>query len=151
MTSGRNLLAICAASGFLMFSRAEAADELSHAIAAQPLAQALTDFALQTGLQLVYVSEIAGTQLSPGAPRGITFHNALERLLDGSGLSFEFLNDRAVRIFAASNCASVPGCGASIQGTTAADSPSRHPSSDRDVLDEVLVTGVRWWLDPAQA
>jgi len=150
MTSGRNLLAICATSGVLLFSRAEASEELSHTIAAQPLAQALTDFALQTGLQLVYVSEIAGTQVSAGAPRGLTFHSALERLLDGTGLSFEFLNDRTVRIFAASNCALAPGCGASTQGGTAiaAGNPSRRPSPHNDVLGEVLVTGVRWWLDP---
>src|SRR5262245_46564418 len=147
MTSGRNLLAICAASGFLMFSRAEAADELSHAIAAQPLAQALTDFALQTGLQLVYVSEIAGTQLSPGAPRGITFHHALERLLDGSGLSFEFLNDRTVRIFADSSCGAASGCPGPSIGAAAltTENPSRPPT-----LDEMIVTGLRWWLNPTQ-
>ncbi len=45
MTSVRNLLAICATSGFLVFSRAEASAELSHDIAAQPLAQALSEFA----------------------------------------------------------------------------------------------------------
>ena len=52
MTSVRNLLAICATSGFLVFSHAEASEELSHDIAAQPLAQALSEFATQTGLQL---------------------------------------------------------------------------------------------------
>ena len=45
MTSVRNLLAICATSGFLVFSHAEASEELSHDIAAQPLAQALSEFA----------------------------------------------------------------------------------------------------------
>ena len=68
MTSVRNLLAICATSGFLVFSRAEASEELSHDIAAQPLAQALSEFATQTGLQVVYVSGIAATQASKRAP-----------------------------------------------------------------------------------
>ena len=62
MTSVRNLLAMCATWGFLVFSNAEASEELSRDIAAQPLAPALSEFATQTGLQLVYVSEIAATQ-----------------------------------------------------------------------------------------
>ena len=86
MTSVRNLLAICATSGFLVFSRAEASEELSHDIAAQPLAQALSEFATQTGLQVVYVSGIAATQTSKRAPRGLPAADALQRLLAGTGL-----------------------------------------------------------------
>ena len=86
MTPVRNLLAICATSGFLVFSRAEASEELSHDIAAQPLAQALSEFATQTGLQLVYVSGIAATQASKRAPRGLAAADALQRLLAGTGL-----------------------------------------------------------------
>jgi hypothetical protein len=70
MTPVRNLLAICATSGFLVLSRAEASAELSHDIAAQPLAQALSEFATQTDLQVVYVSGIAATQTSKRATRG---------------------------------------------------------------------------------
>ena len=62
MTPVRNLLAISATWGFLVLSNAEASEELSHDIAAQPLAQALSEFAAQTGLQLVYVSEIAASR-----------------------------------------------------------------------------------------
>ena len=58
MTPVRNLLAICATWGFLVVSRAEASAELLGDIAAQPLAQALSELAAQTGLQLVYVSEL---------------------------------------------------------------------------------------------
>ena len=86
MTPVRNLLAICATSGFLVFSRAEASEELSHDIAAQPLAQALSEFATQTGLQVVYVSGIAATQASKRAPRGLPAADALQRLLAGTGL-----------------------------------------------------------------
>ena len=68
MTSVRNLLAICATWGLLVFSHAEASEKLSRDIAPQPLAQALSEFATQTGLQLVDVSEIAATQVSKGAP-----------------------------------------------------------------------------------
>ena len=110
MTPVRNLLAICATSGFLAFARAEASAELSHDIAAQPLAQALSEFANQTGLQLIYVSEIAAKQASNGASRGLAAPDALRRLLAGTGLRFEFLNDRTVRIFAGSHCALPSGC-----------------------------------------
>src|SRR5512145_647313 len=96
-----NLLAICATSGLLVFSRAEASAQLSYDIAAQPLAQALSEFATQTGLQLVYVSEIAATRVSSRAPRGLPADDALQRLLAGTGLRFEFLNDRTIRIFVA--------------------------------------------------
>ena len=126
MTSVRNLLAICATSGFLVFSRAEASEELSHDIAAQPLAQALSEFATQTGLQVVYVSGIAATQASKRAPRGLAAADALQRLLAGTGLRFEFLNDRTVRIFAGSSCALPSGCAGPPVGAAAlaAERPS---------------------------
>src|SRR5688572_8474458 len=110
MTPVRNLLAICAASGFLVFSTAEASEELSRDIAAQPLAQALSEFATQTGLQVVYVSGIAANQASRGAPRGLPAPEALQRLLAGTGLRFEFLNARTVRILAVPSCAVPSGC-----------------------------------------
>ena len=112
MTPVRSLLAICAASGFLVFSPAEASEKLSHDIAAQPLTQALSEFATQTGLQVVYVSGIAATRTSKRAPRGLPAADALKRLLEGTGLRFEFLNDRTVRIFAKSSCALPSGCAA---------------------------------------
>jgi len=104
MTSVRNLLAICASSGFLVFSPAEASEELSRDIAAQPLAQALSQFATQTDLQVVYVSGVVASQDSKGAPRGLPAAEALQRLLAGTGLRFEFLNARTVRIFEESSC-----------------------------------------------
>ncbi len=152
MTSVRNLLAICAASGFLAFSPAEASEELSRDIAAQPLAQALSEFATQTGLQLVYVSGVAATQDSKRAPRGLPPADALQRLLEDTGLRFEFLNDRTVRIFAGSSCALPSGCAGPPSGAAAlaAERPP-GPPSPHDRLEEVIVTGARWWLDPAHA
>jgi outer membrane receptor protein involved in Fe transport len=72
---------------------------LQAAIAPQPVASALAEFAHQTGLQVVYVSEIARERMSKGAPVGLASADALRQLLDGSGLGFEFLNARTVRIF----------------------------------------------------
>jgi iron complex outermembrane recepter protein len=145
MTSVRKLLAICASWGFLVFSHAEASEELSRDIAAQPLAQALSEFATQTSLQLIYVSEIAATQGSKGAPRGLAAPDALQRLLEGTGLRFEFLNDRTIRIFAGSSCESPPDCSGPLPGPSARSSRPRSPG---DPLEEVIVTDLRWWLDP---
>jgi outer membrane cobalamin receptor len=148
MTSGGNLLAMCATWGFLVLSRAEASEKLSHDIAAQPLAQALSEFATQTGLQFVYVSEIAATQGSKGAPRGLMSIDALQHLLEGTGLRFEFLNDRTVRIFVGSNCVLPSGCAGSVPraAALAAERPSR-PASPPDPLEEVFVTRSRLWLN----
>src|SRR5687768_13203006 len=135
MTPVRNLLAICATSAFLVFSPAEASEELSRDIAAQPLAQALSEFATQTGLQLVYVSEIAATYTSGSAPRGLAAADALERLLTGTGLRFEFLNSRTVRIFAEASCSWPSGCaGAYVGGAVLAAERSARPSSPGDPL-----------------
>jgi len=152
MTSVRKLLAMCATWGFLVFSHAEASEVLSRDIAAQPLAQALSEFAAQTGLQLIYVSEIVATQVSKRAPRGLTVPDALQRLLEGTGLRFEFMNDRTIRIFAGSGCALPSGCAGPIPGGAAlpAERPSGPPSPD-DPLDEVIVIGSRWWLNPTEA
>lgn len=149
MSSVRNLLAICATLGFLVFARAEASEKLSHDIAAQPLTQALSEFANQTGLQLIYVSEIAAKQASNGASRGLAAPDALRRLLADTGLHFEFLNERTVRILAGLSCASPSGCVGPPFGA-AAPAPVR-PSARRsppDSLEEVTVAGTRLWLDP---
>ena len=55
-------------------------------IPAQPLAQALEAFARQTGLQLVYVSDVVHDQRSRAVSSGLSASNALGRLLEGTGL-----------------------------------------------------------------
>ena len=70
-------------------------------IPAQPLAQALEAFARQTGLQLVYVSELVHDQRSRAVSSGLSASNALGRLLEGTGLQFEYLTSRSVHILAA--------------------------------------------------
>jgi iron complex outermembrane recepter protein len=70
-------------------------------IPAQPLAQALEAFARQTGLQLVYVSEVVHDQRSRAVSSGLSASNALGRLLEGSGLQFQYLTPRSVQILAA--------------------------------------------------
>src|SRR5450631_3303403 len=70
-------------------------------IPAEPLAQALEAFARQTGNQLVYVSDILREQRSHAVPAGLGANEALARMLEGTGLEFQFLTPRSIRILAA--------------------------------------------------
>jgi Secretin and TonB N terminus short domain len=79
----------------------EAAVALTADIPAQPLAQALAGFADQTGLQFVYVSDVVRNRKSHAASAGLSAQDALARILEGTGLRFEFLTARTVRILAA--------------------------------------------------
>ena len=107
-------------------------------IGPRPVAEALAAFGRQTGLQLIYVSTIAETQQSKGARAGLTASEALTQLLDGTGLTFEFLNARTVKIFA------VPAVVPTL--TTSSSTPprtERRGSSRVLGLDEVVITGTR--------
>jgi iron complex outermembrane recepter protein len=70
-------------------------------IPAQPIAQALETFARQTGLQLVYVSGDVRKQRSHSVSAGIGANEALARMLEGTGLRFEYLTARSIRILPA--------------------------------------------------
>jgi len=75
-------------------------DALAADIPAQPLAQALEAFRRQTGLQLIYVSSVISNQRSQAVAAGLNADEALGRLLEGTGLRFEHLSPRSIRIFA---------------------------------------------------
>ena len=95
-------------------------------IPAQPLAQALAAFASQTGLQVVYVSDVIRNQRSQAVSAGLRIDEALARLLQGSGLRFEYLNPHTLRILAV---------------TPPRTSASNDPAAEQ--LDEVVVAGSR--------
>src|ERR1700674_1481221 len=79
---------------------AQPAATLPTDIPAQALDPALLEFARQSQLQLIYVSKVVIGRTTKGAPAGLTPVATLGRLLDGTGLSYEFLNARTVRVFA---------------------------------------------------
>src|SRR5580704_16833302 len=96
-------------------------------IPAQPLAQALAAFGRQTGLQLVYVSSVIGNQKSQAVTAGLRADEALARMLQGTGLRFEHLTPRGIRIFAG-------------VGTPPATAPRVLTTEARD---EVIITANR--------
>jgi iron complex outermembrane recepter protein len=121
-------------------SGADPAVTLAADIGPRPVAEALAAFGRQTGLQLIYVSTIAEAQQSKGARAGLTASEALTQLLEGTGLRFEFLNARTVRIFPAPTVvptavASLPAAPHSAQGRAAAGAYAVNQ------LEEVVITG----------
>jgi outer membrane receptor protein involved in Fe transport len=81
-------------------ARAQAVEPTTLAtdIPAQPLTEALAAFAQQTGLQLVYVSGIVRNQKSHAVSAGLNAQQGLTRLLQGTGLRFEYLTPHSIRI-----------------------------------------------------
>jgi outer membrane receptor protein involved in Fe transport len=124
--------------GVIFLSTATGAEpvRLSADIAPRPLTEALAAFGRQTGLQLIYVSSVAETQHSNGAPAGLAAPAALAQLLDGTGLTFEFLNARTVRIYAAPTI---------LPTLTPSSPPAPHGVAQARAvgLEEVVVSGAR--------
>ena len=112
--------------------QARAAPTLSADIAPGPVSGALADFARQTGLQLVYVSEIAQGRTSGGSRAGTAPALALSELLEGTGLAYTFVNDRTVRIYILAPVAAAPRIPAAQQ-----------PPALAQPLDEVIVLASR--------
>jgi hypothetical protein len=99
---GSFVLAIAALlAGMAWASSPVPTEPLSPALASQPLSKALAAYARHTGIQVIYVSAVARDQRSAALPAGLAPAEALTRLLEHSGLRFEFVNPRTVRIFEA--------------------------------------------------
>src|SRR5258708_21604332 len=67
----------------------------------------VTKFASQTGIQVIYLSENANGRMSQGVQGGLSPPATVAAMLNGTGLDFQFLNDRTVRIYSAHNSPSV--------------------------------------------
>ena len=67
-------------------------------IPAEPLANALNDLAEQSGLQVMFASELVARLGSPEVRGSLTAAEALQRLLGNTGLRFEFVNPHTIAI-----------------------------------------------------
>ncbi|MPT07815.1 MAG: TonB-dependent siderophore receptor, partial [Pseudomonas sp.] len=65
---------------------------------AQPLDQALTTFADQAGLHLLYTTGDVAGQVSPALQGNYSVEQALQQLLAGSGMSWQFSEARTVTL-----------------------------------------------------
>lgn len=74
------------------------AQPMTFDIAPKPLNLALTEFAQQAGLQVVFVAEIGRDLSTPGLSGSYTPQAALNQLLAGTPFGYDFLNPRTVTI-----------------------------------------------------
>jgi outer membrane receptor protein involved in Fe transport len=114
-------------------------------IGAQPMDDALNEFARQSGLQVILqTAEVKGIK-APKVEGTFTVQDALGRLLENSGLEFEYLNERTVAVRPK----------AAVQGKAAAseiygeertvrvaqvDLPASQAGPNDAVLEEIVVT-----------
>ena len=114
--------------------------KLTH-IAAQDLGPALKQLAQSRSLQVLYLSTTVRDVQTRGANGDITANEAFDQLLDGTGLTYRYLDENTVTIVPLSDPAPSEGPGASLRppagGATAADSRAQHAktlTSDRILL-----------------
>ena len=150
------LLTATALSG-IAESQAKPKERVAFDIAPQPLAAALRVFATQAHLQILHRDEDVSlyTLVAPKVTGEYSSEEALGRLLNGSGIGYEFVNDWTVRLVA-------PGeGGAGTERTTGTVTPRRAEppptrlavatpdvervdnSSSESTLQEVLVTATK--------
>lgn len=82
-------------------ARADGDAQRAFDIPAQPLAQALKQFADQTGLQLAFETALTTGRTSPEVKGEFSTGEALKQLLQGTGLRYDFLDDRTVAVSSA--------------------------------------------------
>ncbi|MBL8265607.1 TonB-dependent receptor plug domain-containing protein, partial [Steroidobacter sp.] len=131
---------LCVLAGLGTTSPAVLAQESSTAgvlkaeIAPQAVAEALTALARQSGLQIIYGTDIVQGLRSNGAPAGLSASETLERVLDGTGLTYEFLNDHTVTIVRR------PASSAALTRTSL---PTQAEADDAGRIEEIVVTATK--------
>ncbi len=156
-------VATVVAAACLSLARIAIADQISASsrqsthIDAQPLGPALQQFAKQRGIQLVYRSDVVKDRKTAGADGDLTVEEALKSLLNGTGLTYQFLEDNGIMILkvgthGSGSVSRAPIAVASDASEGATASPSAQTESrssttaglvqaaDRDSVSEVLVT-----------
>ncbi len=76
-------------------------------IPAEPLADALNDLAQQSGLEILFSSDVVERLRSPALKGALSAEEALRRLLANTHLRFRFVNPHTITI--AEEAAAVPG------------------------------------------
>jgi len=93
--------------GFLVVCSSAAAQESRHvvphglSIPAEPLEDALNALAQQSGLQILFSSDLVARLRGPEVKGSLTAEEALERLLANTALRFEFVNAHTITILRA--------------------------------------------------
>src|SRR5688572_9276953 len=94
-------IALLLSSSFLSAAEVAAVDDQSKPkidIAAGPAGQALKQFIAQTGLQLLFDYNAVNRLTTQPVNGHLEAAEALKRMLEGTGLTFEFVNERTVTV-----------------------------------------------------
>ena len=127
-------------------------------IAPQALDTALEEFAERSGLQVIYLADVAKGKQSPGAEPDLSYQATLDQLLSSTDLEYEFLNDNTVTLQAVAeeggdsdsgNASPAPipmvRATASQAQTTVSqsDENAREAQEEESIvpLEEIIVTG----------
>lgn len=113
------------------------ADQLRFEIAAGPAEKTLNEFISQTGLQLLFDFEAVSGLTTRSVSGQLEVKEALSQMLAGTGLVFEFVNDRTIAVVK-------PGAGAS-ESSSIRDSRGEGASAEAGgvKLEEVVVTATK--------
>ena len=116
------------------------ARKLTH-IAAQDLGPALKQLAQSRGLQVLYLSTTVRDVRTRGANGDITANEALDQLLDGTGLTYRYLDDNTVTVIPVSEASLPEGAGASVPvpAGTAGGGDSRAQPPKNSTSDGMLL------------
>ena len=121
---------------------------VAEAIESQPLDQALDSWARQTGLQVIYGADLIAGRQSRGARAGASPREALEQIIEGSGLVITWLNERTASIGVPTGDPRSPAVLRLSQADSTVDEP-KDPADEK--LEEVTVTGTRIQLFSSRA
>jgi len=127
--------------GVATADNAEASARKFTHINAQDLGSALKQLAQSRGLQVLYLSTTVRDVRTRGAIGDVTANEAFDQLLDGTGLTYRYLDKNTVTVIPLSDVTLSEGAGASLQvpAGKAATANSRaqqakNPGSDRILL-----------------
>ncbi|WP_420800833.1 TonB-dependent siderophore receptor [Pseudomonas cavernae] len=122
-------LSLLATGMLLAFSSHAQTDRVNLDLAAEPLDQALNSLAQQSGVQILFASQIAAGKQAPALKGSFTPREALERLLAASGLSVQTQGDDTFIV---------------MQNPPATAQPDSAAAPDDAIeLEEALVSGDR--------
>ena len=111
-------------------------------LAAQPLKTTLEEIAHQCGVQIIYFSEVAEGLSAPELQGSYSVDDALHRLLDPAGLSFNHLNAETIEIRSTERKNASPGSSTVAHATSdAAQRGGKLAPSAREPVAEVIVNG----------
>jgi iron complex outermembrane receptor protein len=136
----RGLLAACAAVLLLSGAATLAADDSSKhfEIKAKPLADALMEFGVQSGLTVAVPTTLTAGKRSAPVRGDLSPTDALGQLLKGSGLTFARAADGTIAIQAASG-----GSSSSPVRMSAVESSSENDSTSSPHLADIIVTATK--------